>query len=67
LVTILVNGETREIPEGLTLTALLRWLELPADRVAVEWNLEIVPRGRWDETLIRTGDKLEIVQFVGGG
>jgi thiamine biosynthesis protein ThiS len=51
----------------LTLTALLRWLELPADRVAVEWNLEIVPRGRWDETLIRAGDKLEIVQFVGGG
>jgi thiamine biosynthesis protein ThiS len=67
LVTVHVNGEDREIPEGLTLTALLRWLELPADRVAVEWNLEIVPRGRWDETLIRTGDKLEIVQFVGGG
>ncbi len=67
MVTVHVNGEDREIPEGLTLTALLRWLELPADRVAVEWNLEIVPRGRWDETLIRTGDKLEIVQFVGGG
>jgi len=67
LVTVHVNGEDREIPEGLTLTALLRWLELPADRVAVEWNLQIVPRGRWDETLIRTGDKLEIVQFVGGG
>ena len=67
MVTVHVNGEDREIPEGLTLTALLRWLELPADRVAVEWNLQIVPRGRWDETLIRTGDKLEIVQFVGGG
>ena len=67
MVTVHVNGEDREIPEGLTLTALLRWLELPADRVAVEWDLEIVPRGRWDETLIRTGDKLEIVQFVGGG
>ena len=67
MVTILINGESKEILEGLTLTALLRWLELPADRVAVEWNLEIVPRGRWDETLIRAGDKLEIVQFVGGG
>ncbi len=67
VITIHVNGESREIPEGLTLAALVDWLKLPADRVAVEHNLEIVPRGRWQETPICAGDRLEVVHFVGGG
>jgi thiamine biosynthesis protein ThiS len=65
--TIRLNGEAREVPEGLTLATLLEWLKLPSDRVAVERNLEIVPRDRWNHTPIQVGDRLEVVHFVGGG
>lgn len=67
LITIHLNGETQEVPEGLTLATLLEWLKLAPDRVAIERNLEIVPRGHWRETPVQTGDRLEVVQFVGGG
>jgi thiamine biosynthesis protein ThiS len=67
LIPIQLNGEAREVPEGLTLAALLDWLKLPADRVAVERNLEIVPRDNWLATDIHVGDCLEVVHFVGGG
>ena len=67
MIVISLNGESREVPENLTLQSLLAWLNLPADRVAVERNLEIVPRGLWGETLIYAGDRLELVHFVGGG
>lgn len=62
-----LNGESRDFPEGLTLAALVEHLGMKADRVAVELNLEIVPRPKWQETQLKTGDKLEIVHFVGGG
>jgi len=65
--TIQLNGREQEVPEGLTLAALLAWLKLPADRVAVELNLAIVPRARWAQTSIENRDRLEVVQFVGGG
>jgi len=67
LITIQVNGEKKEIPEGLKLAALLEWLKLPGDRVAVERNLEIVPRNLWHSTAVQNGDRLEVVHFVGGG
>jgi thiamine biosynthesis protein ThiS len=67
LIEIRLNGEVREVPAGLTVTALLGFLKLPADRVAIERNLEIVSRRQWDETLIEKGDRLEVVHFVGGG
>jgi sulfur carrier protein len=67
LITIQLNGEPREIPAGLTVTGLLKQLQFPADRVAVERNLEIVPRNQWDATSIEAGDRLEVVHFVGGG
>ena len=67
LIAIHLNGETKEIPEDLSLAALLEWLKLPGDRVAVERNLQIVPRREWDRTRIESGDKLEVVHFVGGG
>jgi thiamine biosynthesis protein ThiS len=67
LINIHVNGEARQVPRGLTLLALLDWLQLPADRVAVERNLAIVPRSQWGETTIGEGDRLEVVHFVGGG
>jgi len=65
--TIRLNGEAQEVPEGLTLAGLLEWLKLPADRVAVEHNLSIVHRDRWAETRLQPGDRLEVVHFVGGG
>jgi thiamine biosynthesis protein ThiS len=67
VVTVQLNGELREVPEGLTLAALLQWLKLPLDRVAVECNLEIVPQVRWNTTPIQAGDRLEVVHLVGGG
>lgn len=62
-----INGEEREVGEGLTLAALLEQLSMKPDRVAVELNREIVSRQLWPETRLRSGDQLEIVQFVGGG
>jgi len=65
-----INGEPRNFdlpPTPFTLAALLELLAMKADRVAVELNLEIVPRDRWTTTQLHEGDKLEIVHFVGGG
>jgi thiamine biosynthesis protein ThiS len=64
---ITLNGESRDVPENLSLEALLAWLSLPLDRLAVERNLEIVPRRLWASTAIEPGDRLEVVHFVGGG
>jgi thiamine biosynthesis protein ThiS len=64
---IYLNGEVREVPEDLTLAALLDWLKLPTDRVAVERNREIAPKSTWADTLVQPGDRLEVVHFVGGG
>lgn len=65
--TITLNGETREVPDGLQVASLLEHLRLNAGRVAVERNHEIVPRERWAETPVALGDVFEVVQFVGGG
>src|ERR1041384_4654866 len=62
-----INGEEREFPDGLTVAALVAQLGMKQDRVAVELNLEIVPRTAWDNTTLKSGDKLEVVHFVGGG
>jgi len=65
--TIIVNGETRAAMPGATVVDLLRALGLDGGRVAIERNLEILPRQKWTETRIEAGDRYEIVQFVGGG
>jgi sulfur carrier protein len=65
--TISVNGETRPAKPGATVIDLLRELGLDSGRVAIERNLEILPRQKWTETPIEPGDRYEIVQFVGGG
>ncbi len=62
-----INGEEREIDNGLTLTALLASLQIRPGRVVVERNREIVPRDSYNATLINDSDTLEIVHFVGGG
>jgi thiamine biosynthesis protein ThiS len=66
-ISIAVNGEERAANSGTTVTDLLRELGLDAGRVAIERNLEILPRPKWTETRIEAGDRYEIVQFVGGG
>lgn len=64
---ILINGETRRFDAPMSVSALLEALELPAAKVAVERNLEIVPRSAFAETTLVDGDCIEIVHFVGGG
>ena len=64
---LIINGEERSLDNVSSLASLLKELGLKADRVAVELNREIVARGSWDSTSITEGDRLEIVQFVGGG
>ena len=65
--TIIVNGETRAASPETTVVDLLHDLGLNAARVAIERNLEILPRPKWQETRVEAGDRYEIVQFVGGG
>ena len=64
---LIINGEDRRFGELANLAALVEELGIKGDRVAVELNREIVPRGRWAETPLHDGDRLEIVHFVGGG
>lgn len=65
--TVTINGERREIPDGLNVIALIEHLGMMENRVAIERNRDILPRARWQETQVSTGDSFEIVQFVGGG
>ncbi len=67
MIKIHLNGELREVPENLNLAALLEWLKMPLDRVAVERNRQVTPRSAWSETIILPDDELEVVHFVGGG
>jgi thiamine biosynthesis protein ThiS len=66
-IVIQVNGENRETAAGTTVTGLLSQLGLNAGRVAIERNLRILPKAKWEETQVAEGDRFEIVQFVGGG
>ena len=65
--TVVVNGEPKEFPNGRSLAAFIELLGLKGDRIAVELNREIAPRSRWTEISLAEGDRLEIVHFVGGG
>jgi thiamine biosynthesis protein ThiS len=62
-----LNGELREIPDGLTVAGLLAHLGVKAQRVAVELNETIVTKDRYEAQKIGSGDSVEIVAFVGGG
>lgn len=68
---IILNGEARQIGEGTTIAQLVHLVSGESGRdprgVAVERNLEIVPRSEHAATVLKDGDRLEIVQFVGGG
>lgn len=67
MAVIRINGETRTVADGVTIAALLDDLGLPARRIAVEHNGEVVGRQRWPEVNLNDGDRVEIVHFVGGG
>ena len=62
-----LNGELREIPDGLTVAGLLAHLGVKAPRVAVELNETVVTKDRYEGQRIGPGDSVEIVAFVGGG
>lgn len=62
-----VNGQPRDLPEGASITDLLEALEIRVKHVAVERNLEVVPRAEHAATTLAEGDELEVVTLVGGG
>ncbi len=62
-----VNGEPMSVAPGLSVAGLVANLELDTRKVAVERNLEIVPRSAYESTRLEDGDTLEIVHFIGGG
>ena len=65
--TITLNGDKHELAAPLSITALLQRLEIDARRVAVELNLTVVKKTAYDSSVIKDGDEVEIVNFVGGG
>jgi len=66
-IALSVNGDPMQVAAGLTLAQLIGQLELDTRKVAVERNLEIVPRSTYGTTTLEAGDRLEIVHFIGGG
>lgn len=64
---IFLNGEPQEIAENNTLQQLLETLALTQKRLAVEVNLQIVPRSQFSQHILQAGDKVEIIQAIGGG
>lgn len=64
---IQVNGESKEVDEASSLGDLIANLDLKAERLAIELNQKVVRRVEWETILLRAGDTVEIVHFVGGG
>jgi len=67
MIEITLNGEKRELESGQTVGAFLTAFGFDAEKVALERNLEIVPRSQFEATIIEAGDQLELVHFIGGG
>ncbi len=67
MIQISVNGQSQQVPPGISVSGLIEALALTGKRVAVECNGEIVPRSRHAEATLQDGDRLEIVVAVGGG
>ena len=64
---LIINGEEKDLAGITNLASLVSRLELKSDRLAIELNLNIVPRSQWTDTPLHENDRLEIVHFVGGG
>jgi thiamine biosynthesis protein ThiS len=67
MITIVLNGESRKIDNGVSLDRLLDLFSLPRQRVAVELNRSVVRRGDWPDTNVGDGDIIEVIHLVGGG
>ncbi|MEL7017038.1 MAG: sulfur carrier protein ThiS [Pseudomonadota bacterium] len=67
MIEIQLNGETRALHKAATITDLLAEIGIAPVKVAVERNLEIVPKSLFSQTPLHAGDRIEVVQFVGGG
>ena len=66
-VRIELNGESREVPDSLSVRQLLEHLDLPTERIAVERNRSVIARHEWDAIVVEPDDRFEVVHFVGGG
>jgi thiamine biosynthesis protein ThiS len=64
---IYVNGESKQLTDNSSLAEIVSQLGLPAARIAIELNRMVIRRVNWEKTVVREGDRLEIVHFVGGG
>jgi sulfur carrier protein len=62
-----VNGESRDVPASITLAEFVAQLALAPERLAIELNRQVVRRAHWSQTILKDGDRVEIVHFVGGG
>ena len=65
--TLTVNGEPMELPEGLTIDGLLEQLKVRPEYTAVALNREVWPKSRYADTVLEEGDRVEIVRPMGGG
>jgi len=63
----LINGEFKEVPSNLSVAALVSWLGIASERIAVELNKLIVRKRDWQQAIVTDGSRVEIVEFVGGG
>jgi thiazole synthase len=64
---VYINGDSKEFQGTPSLAELITQLDLPAARIAVELNREVVRRSEWERVMLRDDDRIEIVHFVGGG
>ncbi len=64
---LIINGEARQFDSPLTVAEILPLLSLSVDKIAIEHNLEIVPKSAYHTHMLGDGDRLEIVHFIGGG
>ena len=66
-ISVMINGMLNNVPEGTSLLTLLEKLDIDTGRVAVEYNMEIVNKSDFNDTVLKDNDTLEIITFVGGG
>jgi thiamine biosynthesis protein ThiS len=64
---VFVNGDEKDFSSPVSLAGLIEELDLPASRIAIELNREVVRRSDWGSTMLTDDDRIEIVHFVGGG
>ena len=67
MMEVMLNGEKRDIPDGVTVAQLLQQLQIQPERVAVEVNLTVLKRAQLSGVSLKPGDQVEIVQLIGGG